>query len=553
MKRWPRAVWSWATEIAGTKQGAALLVAAALVVYAIQSLGWPMAPGRDLEAYLAVYVDFWHTNAVFPWEMLSRTPVAPLVAGGLLDLGSPFVLEAVGALLFAGTILLYARTALLFGRGAAVLVSVALVCFPGYAIVFHELASEIVFATGFAVWTAIVVRATLFPSAWRFAAAGAATALIALTRPANQVFLIAAILPLVLAGTWRARIGRTAAFLGVSLALLGGWATTNLWRYDDLAVARGGQASLPFFRAFIIDHIVEPDNGPASRELAAAVQRDLLTKQPYRAYGIDLATFFSRGSPREHEDLISLSDRLWGWDSDYRILGRAAREAVRKHPSTFARGVLRDFGKELAKPYFAGRKPPPPPAVGAGGRGAVPVADGADDRRRRADAARPDRGRADPVRVPERADLDTRPLDPRGVDVADRASHRLRRSGQARALDGERPEDGRALRDVPRPVVEPMARPADGPLLEALPAALPVAPRRDRRRRLAATAQLERHARPRRRVARDAARDRDDRLGRAGLCSARRAGVRALRRGGARGRPQGTGGRRREHDEQRHE
>ncbi len=361
MKRWPRVIWSWATEIAGTKQGAALLVAAALVVYAIQSIGWPMAPGRDLEAYLAVYVDFWHTNAVFPWEMLSRTPVAPLVAGGLLDLGSPFVLEAVGALLFAGTILLYARTALLFGRGAAVLVSVALVCFPGYAIVFHELASEIVFATGFAVWTAIVVRATLFPSAWRFAAAGAATALIALTRPANQVFLIAAILPLVLAGTWRARIGRTVAFLGVSLVLLGGWATTNLWRYDDLAVARGGQASLPFFRAFIIDHIVEPDNGPASRELAAAVQRDLLTKQPYRAYGIDLATFFSRGSPREHEDLISLSDRLWGWDSDYRILGRAAREAVRKHPSTFARGVLRDFGKELAKPYFAGRKPPPPP------------------------------------------------------------------------------------------------------------------------------------------------------------------------------------------------
>lgn len=377
MRRSARRAWLWATEVAGTRRGAAILVAAALVVYAIQSLGWPMGPGRDIESYLGVYVDFWHTDAVFPWEMLSRTPVTPLVAGGLLDLGSPFVLELAGALLFAGSILLVARTALRFGRGPAVVVGVALVLFPGYGIVFHELASEIVFAVGFAVWIAVVVRATLTPSARWFAAAGASTALIALTRPANQVFLLAAILPLVLTGSWRARLGRTAAFLGVSLALLGGWAATNLWRYDDFTVARGGQANLPFFRAFVVDHIVAPDNGPASRELAAVVRRDLLTNEPYRSYRIDLETFFARGSPREHEDLIGLSDRVWGWGTDYRILGRVAREAVREHPGTFARGVLRDFGKELAKPYFAGRKPPPPlaPPPRPGSAAAGPTVD----------------------------------------------------------------------------------------------------------------------------------------------------------------------------------
>ena len=370
MRRWARRTWDGASELAGTRQGALVLVAASLVVYVIQGLGWPAAPGRDLESYLAVYADFWHTDAVFPWEMLNRTPVAPLVVGGVLDLGSPFLVEIFGAILFAGSILLYAWTALLFGRGAALLVAIALVLYPGYGIVFHEFASEIVFATGFAVWTAIVVRAALFPSVWRFAAAGAATALIALTRPANQVFLIVAVLGLVVAGSWRARLGRTIAFAGVAVVLLGGWAATNLWRYDDLAVARGGQASLPFFRAFVIDHIVEPDNGPASRELAAVVQRELLTKEPYRSYGIDLATFFSRGSPREHEDLISLSDRVWGWDSDYRILGRVAVEAVREHPGAFARGVLRDLGKELAKPYFAGRKAPVSPAPSGGAAGA---------------------------------------------------------------------------------------------------------------------------------------------------------------------------------------
>jgi hypothetical protein len=366
MRAWARRTWRRAEELAGTRQGAALLVAASLVVYVIQSLGWPMAPGRDLESYLAVYADFWHTDAVFPWEMLSRVPVPPLVAGSILDLGSPFLVEVFGAVLFAGSILLYARTALLFGRGPAVIVGVALVLYPGYGVVFHELASEIVFAAGFAVWTAVVVRAALFASTWWFAAAGAATGLIALTRPANQVFLIVALLGLLLAGSWRARVGRTLAFAGVAVALLGAWAATNLWRYDDLTVARGGQASLPFFRAFTVDRIVDPDNGPASRELAAAVQRELLTKEPYRSYGIDLATFFSRGSPREHEDLISLSDRLWGWDSDYEVLGRAAREAVREHPGKFARSVLGDLGRELSKPLFAGRVAPPPAASASG-------------------------------------------------------------------------------------------------------------------------------------------------------------------------------------------
>ena len=376
MTRWARRWWGRATELAGTGQGAAILVAASLIVFVIQSLGWPTAPGRDLEAYLAVYVDFWHTDAVFPWEMLARVPVAPVVVGGLLDTGSAFLVEAVSALLFAGSILLYAKTALLFGRGPAVLVGAALVLYPGYGVVFHELASEIVFASGFSVWVAVVVRAALSPSVRWFAAAGVATALIALTRPANQVFLVVAVLPLLLPGSWRARVGRTAAFAGVAIALLGAWAATNLWRYDDLAVVRGGQASLPFFRVFIVDHTVRPENGPASRELAAAVERELLTKEPYRSYGIDLETFFARGSPREHEDLISLSDRLWGWDSDYAILGRAAREAVLQHPRTFARSVLGDFGKELWKPLFAGRIAPtaagsPPAPVESGSTAGV--------------------------------------------------------------------------------------------------------------------------------------------------------------------------------------
>ena len=376
MRGWPRRAWRWATAVVGTRTGAALVVAAALVVFAVQALGWPTAPGRDLESYVAVYADFWSTDAVFPWEMLSRTPVTPLVVGGILDLGSPLVVEAFAALLFAGTVLLHTRTALRFGPGPAVLVALALLLYPGYGALFHELASEIVFAAGFAVWTALAVRAALAPTAWRFAALGAATALIALTRPVNQAFLVVAILPLALAGSWRARLGRTIAFVGVAAVLLGAWAGTNLWRYDDLAVARGGQASFPFFRTFTVDRIVAPENGEASRELAALVERELLPKEPYRSYGVDLETFFARGSPRLHEDLIVLSDRRYGWDSDYELLGRVARESVRAHPGTFARNVLGELWEELSQPLFAGRVDEPAAVTAAPERAPASAAPG---------------------------------------------------------------------------------------------------------------------------------------------------------------------------------
>ena len=303
-------VWARAAALADTRRGAAILVGAAFVVFAIQSLGWPEGPGRDLESYLAVYVDFWHTNAVFPWEMLNRTPVAPLVVGGVLDLGQPWLVELFGALLFAGSVLLYARTALLFGRGPAVLVGAALVLYPGYGVVFHELATEIVFAAGFAVWTAVIVRAALRPSVWWFAGAGLATALIALTRPANQIFLVAAILPLALAAPWRVRVGRAAAFVGVTVVLLGA-----LGGDERLAVRRLRGLAWNAGESAVLPGVHRRPHRPARqrRGLARARRRRParpLHREPYRSYGIDLATFFSRGSPREQEDLISLSDRV---------------------------------------------------------------------------------------------------------------------------------------------------------------------------------------------------------------------------------------------------
>jgi 4-amino-4-deoxy-L-arabinose transferase-like glycosyltransferase len=342
-----------AERLAGTRRGAVVLVVAALAVYAFESWGWPLQAGRDLGVYLRYYAEIGQSHPVFPWAMLSRTPVTPVVSGLLLGAGGGLLAEAVMGILFALSVLAWSSLALrVGGRRSALLVAVALVVFPGYGGVFHELSSDAVYAAAFAAWAYLLTRAVERRSYASFALAGAWIGVLALTRPVNQTLLLIAPLLLVVPGAWRDRIGRAVVFAAAGAVVLVAWSGYNDARYGDFTVARGGNASIPFFRAFVTDRIVSPDNGPASRELAAAVQTHLLPLEPYRSYGITLHEFFTSGSARMEEDLISLSDRVFGWSSNYSVLGRAAREAVLKHPWTYTRGVATSFWQELSRPLF---------------------------------------------------------------------------------------------------------------------------------------------------------------------------------------------------------
>ena len=67
-----------------------------------------------------------------------------------------------------------------------------------------------------------------------------------------------------------------------------------------------------------------------------------------------------------HDDLTVLSDRTWGWDDDYRQLGRVAREAIRAHPGDYARGVAKDIWRLFSGPSTARwRRPQSPSGAGS--------------------------------------------------------------------------------------------------------------------------------------------------------------------------------------------
>jgi hypothetical protein len=331
------------------------VTACALAVWAIENIGWRVGPGRDFRSYVFSYAQLFDLHPVLPWAALLRGPLAALGTGAPLELGVAGVHVAM-ALFYAVAIVAWTLAARVFGPRVELATPVALMAFPSYGIVFHGLSGDAVFATVFAVWALVVTRALTRPSLAWFAALGLATAALALTRPVAQVLVVFCLAPLLLRRPWAQRGAWAAAAIVAAAIPISAWIVGNGVRNDDYTLGRGGGAVVPFHRAFVTDRIVQPDNGPASRALADAVRRELLTQEPYRSYGITLEEFFTLGSSRMHEDLVGLSDRVEGWDSDYALLARVGREAVRAHPSEYTRGVLDSIWHNLTAVEYGFRR-----------------------------------------------------------------------------------------------------------------------------------------------------------------------------------------------------
>ena len=355
-------------RLASRRLGALVLFTIGLAAYAIRAIAWPLQAGRDLDEYIYAWVQLFDHDVLLPWSMLFRTPATPVFVGAALDAFDGRFAEPLMAVVYAGSIVCWAGAARYFGAWAAISVAAVLLLYQGYALMFHEISSEPLFAAAFALFAVLLTRAAFGPTVRRFAFVGLGIALLALVRPGNAVLIAFALFPFVLPGSWRDRL-RWAGAVALAAALpLVAWSVHNGVRFDSWGLARGGNAIVPFYRAFITDHIVSPENGESSRRLAAAMQEHLLTREPYRSYGVTLDQLFEKGSFRVHEDLYLLSDQVFGWDTNYEILRKAGIEGVRAHPGVYARGVAGTVWDELSKAHF--RVVSEPSTGGDGGNGA---------------------------------------------------------------------------------------------------------------------------------------------------------------------------------------
>ena len=181
----------------GTRSSAAALFVVALAVFAIQSVVLPVQPGRDMGRYVQAYVQLFSEEPVLPSVLSTRGPITSLGVGVPLELGG-VAAEIWLGLLYAASILAWGRVALTFGPRAALLTRALLLVFPGYGILFHGLASDALFAAGFAGWALLLTRAILRPSVATFLVAGAGMGVLVLVRPANQALVVLVLLPFLL-------------------------------------------------------------------------------------------------------------------------------------------------------------------------------------------------------------------------------------------------------------------------------------------------------------------------------------------------------------------
>ena len=335
-------------ELVPTRRAAVVLFLAAFVVFWLESLGWPMAKGRDTWDYLAYYLQLFDSEPPLSELQVFRTPLTPLVVGLPLDLGGVWLLEAVFAILYATSLLAWSATALVFGRIPALASALLLLVYPAYATLYHQASSDAVFATGLAVWALLLTRALDRPSTARFVAVGGGLAVLVLTRPANQVLLpLAVVAPLVAYVAWRRRFALAAVCVAAAVVPLVAWAMHNGVRYDDATVARGGRAWVPFLQVFNANKTISPDNGADSERLAALIEREVLAKDPHARLDVTLDAYLRNGSNYETVRLIALSDSVLGRGENYDVMLGSATEAIREHPGVYLRGVAETFWEFL--------------------------------------------------------------------------------------------------------------------------------------------------------------------------------------------------------------
>ncbi len=341
--------WQRLLAFVPTRRAALALFALAFVVFWIESLGWPMAKGRDTWDYLVYYLQFFDAEPAIDQLQVFRTPLTPIVVGLPLDLGGVWLLELAFALLYASSILAWSATALVFGRIPALFTAGLLLVYPAYATLYHQASSDAVFATGLAVWAWLLARAMHKPTAWRYVAVGVGIGVLVLVRPANQVLLPLALAPLVTHLAWRRRFVLTGVCVAAALVPLLGWAAHNAVRYDEPTVARGGRAWVPFLQVFVANRTISPENGPASERLGRLIENEVLSRDPHASLDVPLDTYLRNGTNYETVRLIALSDQVLGRDENYDVLFDSSLEAIRENPETYARGVWETFREFLVQ------------------------------------------------------------------------------------------------------------------------------------------------------------------------------------------------------------
>ena len=268
--------------------------------------------------------------------MLFRTPVTPLFFGFLFDLfGSVGVQTVLSVLYVACLVTVWAigsRLSLWVGFLALLLLGLDI----QYYYWFFSVGSESPQSFLLVFWLAYAFFTFRKAKARYWVLHALVVWLLILNRPGNQVMVLCAFFPLLNFGiAWKRRVVLFLVFLLSYGVCHLSYASFNYVRLGVFQVSTLGNAHLPFYRVYLQDGMIRPENGPKSAELAQLVEREILPTDLFRKYQIDKDIFFRMPSQRMYNTLVGAVDKTYGWDHQWLILRQAAMEAAYANPLEF--------------------------------------------------------------------------------------------------------------------------------------------------------------------------------------------------------------------------
>jgi hypothetical protein len=320
----------------------------ALVVYIVHAIAWPFDLGRDGGAFLQHYFDVFEADPVLPSVASYRTPLPSLWYGLLLDYAGAWLAELVQAAAYVFAVVCAYRIGRPWGRGLATALALTVIAHPFYGALYHRVDSDGMFAFVLIAWVSYAISTAgsrrlstwMTHALWIFA--------LVMTRPAAVILAPFALLPLALVDRpWAVRARQAAVCVSILGALLAGYSAVNYSRFGFFGLTRITNATQPFMRLMVKDRLVHRGNGPASAELASAIEQQLLPYEPYRGLNMTADELLQSGSVRLYSDVVAMSDRIWGWDTNYRKLRDVSIESVRANPSAFVFGAATTFVHSL--------------------------------------------------------------------------------------------------------------------------------------------------------------------------------------------------------------
>lgn len=314
----------------------------ATIYFVLLNIFIPFSEGRDVGTYFLYWQGLFQSSPPYPSLMLFRTPFTPAFFGIAYEffgkIGAQLFLcggyMCVCVLVFS---LLSAYSRWVGWLGVA-LVFANIQLFE----VFNSVASEGPQTILIVAWAWVAFWA-MGKASWKSGLAlGILTFLLVINRPANQLLISACLLPLfgfLVAGGpkigFRGRFACSILAFGVALCLTSAYMGYNGWRYGQFCIARLGGASVPFYRMFVEERLVRPENGPRSAELADLARRKVLSHENFQKYKIDEKTFFQFTTSRMFDALFRASVEERGWDDDFQLFQDAAWECMSANPKEF--------------------------------------------------------------------------------------------------------------------------------------------------------------------------------------------------------------------------